>query len=261
MVIDSLKTLYRYRDLLIMWTLREIKVRYKQSVLGAAWAVLQPVALMLTFTLLFSVFAQVPSEGVPYPIFSYTALVAWTFFSTSLTFAIPSLVNSLNLVTKVYFPREILPLASVGAAFVDFAVASVVFVALLLWYQVPPSWALLWVPFLILLQVVLVLGVVLPSAAINVFYRDVRFIVPVALQLWLYATPIIYPIQMVPSALRPLYALNPMVGIVDSYRRVILHGQMPELGYLSISAVVSVFLFAVGYLYFKHAEGVFADVI
>jgi lipopolysaccharide transport system permease protein len=258
-MLSDVAALYRHRELLWMWTLREIRVRYKQSVLGAAWAILQPLALMVAFTMVFSVLVKVPSENVPYPVFSYTALAVWTLFATSVSFAVPTLVNNLNLVTKIYFPREILPIASVGAACVDFLVATPLLVALLVWFHVTLSATLLWVPLLLLLQLILILGIVLPASALNVFYRDVRFVIPVAVQLWLYATPIIYPVSVVPESLRGLYALNPMVGLVDSYRRVILHGEPPAFDYLAVSALISVVLAVAGYAYFKRVEGVFAD--
>jgi lipopolysaccharide transport system permease protein len=260
-LIDDLRTLGQHHELLLTWTLREVRVRYKQSVLGAAWAILQPVALMLVFSLVFSVLVRVPSDGVPYPIFSYTALLAWTFLASSVSFAIPSLVNNFNLVTKIYFPREILPIASVGAALVDFLVASIVLLPALVWFGIPLTPMLAWVPVLLLLQVVLTLGVVLPAAAINVFYRDVRFLVPLITQVWLYATPVIYPTSVVPEPLRGLYMLNPMVGVIDSYRRVVLLGQAPELTYLATSATISLGLAVVGYTYFKRSESTFADLI
>lgn len=260
-MLEHLKTLYTHRELLLMWTLREIKVRYKQSILGAAWALLQPLALMLAFTLVFSVLVKLPSDDVPYPVFSYTSLVVWTFFATSLSFAIPTLVNNFNLVTKIYFPREILPIASVGAAFVDFLIASVLLVVLLVWFHTPVSLALLWLPVLLGVQILLTLGIVLPAAALNVFYRDIRFIVPVAVQLWLYATPIIYPVSVVPAAFRTVYLLNPMAGLVDSYRRVLLHGEPPAPEALGFSLFISLLLAAAGYAYFKRAEGDFADLI
>jgi lipopolysaccharide transport system permease protein len=253
--------LYGCRDLLFLWTMREIKIRYKQSLLGAAWAILQPLALMMVFTVVFSVLVQVPTDGIPYPAFSYTALLAWTFFATSVSFAVPALVNNLALVTKIYFPREILPLASVGAAFIDFLVAGILLLGILAWYQTPLTAALLWMPLVLILQILLILGVVLPASAISVFYRDVRFVVPLALQLWLYATPIVYPITMVPEAYRLFYALNPMVGIVDSYRRVLLQGSPPVPQYLAVSALSSIVLATVGYAYFKRAEDRFADFI
>jgi lipopolysaccharide transport system permease protein len=258
---SSLTTLYQHRELLLMWTLKEIKVRYKQSLLGIAWAVLQPVSLMVIFTAVFSFLAQLPSDGIPYPAFAFVALLPWTFLATSITFGIPSLVNNLQLVTKIYFPREILPLGSIGAAFVDFLVSLPLFFLLLIWYEVPLSWTILWLPILVMVQLALILGVVLPAAALTVFYRDVRFIVPLGVQLWLYLTPVIYPISMVPEMLRPIYALNPLVGITDSYRRVLLLNQPPSLAYLGTSAVLSCMLLVVGYAYFKRAEGRFADLI
>ena len=260
-MLNHLRILYAYRELLLMWTLREIKVRYKQSFLGAAWALLQPLALMVAFTIVFSVLVKLPSDDVPYPVFSYTSLVVWMFFATSLSFAIPTLVNNMNLVTKIYFPREILPLASIGAAFVDFLVASVVLVGLLVWFHTPVTLALLWLPVLLGIQFLLILGIVLPAAALNVVYRDIRFIVPVAVQLWLYATPIIYPVSVVPEAFRTLYLLNPMAGLVDSYRQVLLHGTAPALEPLALSFCVSLALALAGYAYFKRSESMFADLI
>lgn len=258
-MLDHLRLLYQHRDLLLIWSLREIKVRYKQSLLGGAWAILQPVVLMLAYTVVFSLFIKMPSNGIPYPIFTYTALLSWTFFASSITFAVPSLINNLSLVTKVYFPREILPLASVAAAFVDFIFALGPFLALFVWYRMPASPAMLWVPALLVVQVALALGIVLPASALVVFYRDVRFVIPLAIQLWLYATPIIYPISVVPERFRTLYALNPMVGIIDSYRRVVLQGVGPNPQYLGTSVAISLVLAVAGYLYFKRSEETFAD--
>jgi lipopolysaccharide transport system permease protein len=260
-MVQDLRTLYGYRQLLAMWSVREIKVRYKQSLLGAGWAVLQPLALMAIFTLVFSLFARLPSDGIPYPLFSYTSLLIWTFFSTSITFAIPTLVNNFNLVTKIYFPREILPIASVVAAFVDFLLASIILLVVVFIYQVPLTLNVLWVPVIVAVQILLTVGVTLPASAFIVFYRDVRFVVPLGIQLWMYASPVIYPVSMVPERFRVLYALNPMVGIVDSYRRVIIQGEAPNLQYLAISTLVSLSLAGLGYLYFKRSEGSFADLI
>jgi lipopolysaccharide transport system permease protein len=260
-MVQDLRILYGYRQLLAMWSVREIKVRYKQSLLGVGWAVLQPLALMAIFTLVFSLFARLPSDGIPYPLFSYTSLLIWTFFSTSITFAIPTLVNNFNLVTKIYFPREILPIASVVAAFVDFLLASIILLVVVFIYQVPLTLNVLWVPVIVAVQILLTVGVTLPASAFIVFYRDVRFVVPLGIQLWMYASPVIYPVSMVPERFRVLYALNPMVGIVDSYRRVIIQGEAPNLQYLAISTLVSLSLAGLGYLYFKRSEGSFADLI
>ena len=244
-----------------MWILREVRVRYKQSLLGAAWAILQPLSMMLVFTLVFSFLAAVPTDGIPYPIFSYVAVLPWTFFSTSVSFGVPSLINNQSLVTKTYFPREVLPIGAIGARFFDFLVASTIFLFMLLFYRVPLTWTLAWLPLLLALQILLTFGVTLLGSAVIVLYRDVRFIVPLGLQIWLYATPVIYPVSLVPERFRLYYMLNPMAGIIDAYRRVILYGQSPMWSYLSLSAVVALALFFIGYLVFKQLEVSFADII
>jgi lipopolysaccharide transport system permease protein len=255
------RELWNYRDLLILWTLREVRIRYKQSFLGAAWAVLQPLVLMLVFTMVFSFLTRVPTGEVPYPLFCYTALLPWTFFAGAVSFAAPSLINNVNLVSKVYFPREILPIATVGAAFVDFLVATALFVALLFYYGTPMTMALLWVPVLLILQIALTSGVVLFIAALSVRFRDVRFLVPLGLQIWMFASPIIYPSTLVPTHLRPYYELNPMAGIISGYRAAVIHGAAPEAASLLAASIVSLGLLVLGYLYFKRAETVFADII
>lgn len=252
--------LVKHRELLGIWIGREIKIRYKQSFLGAAWAILQPLALMLVFTLVFSRFVQVPTNGIPYPVFSYTAVLPWTFFATAITFGVPSLISNMNLVTKTYFPREILPLGAIGASFVDFMVASSIFVVMLYIYGVQLTSFVLWVPALLLIQILLTIGIILLASAVIVFYRDVRFIVPVALQLWLYASPVIYPASVVPEYLQTLYSLNPMVGIIEGYRATLLYGQPPPSSII-YSAAISVFLVVLGYFVFKRLEPSFADVI
>ena len=260
-MLSHFRELLRYRELLLAWTRREIKVRYKQSVLGVAWAILQPFSMMVIFTVIFSFFVKIPTDGVPYPIFAYSALLPWTFFASSLSFAVPSLVNNMNLVTKIYFPREIFPLAAIIASFVDFLVASVIFIGMMIFYRVPLSLTLLLVPLIVLIQIILTVGVVLFASALNVFYRDVRFVIPLGVQLWMYATPIIYPLSLVPERLKPFYMLNPMVGVIDSYRKVILSGQWPDFSSLGLAAAISVALFLGAYWYFKNAEMEFADVI
>jgi lipopolysaccharide transport system permease protein len=260
-MVSHLRELYAHRDLLLLWTLRDVKVRYKQSLLGAAWAVIQPLTIMVVFTLVFSVFAKIPSDGVPYPLFSFSALVPWTLLSTAMTVAVPSLVNNMNLVTKTYFPREILPLAAVAAALVDFGIATVIFVAMLVVYRSPIGLAVVVVPLLLVVQLTLTLGITLWAAALNVFYRDLRFVVPLGLQLWMYATPIIYPLSLVPARYRALYLLNPMASIIDGYRAALLHNTFPSGPPLLAGTLVSVAIFVLGYRYFKHAEPQFADLI
>jgi lipopolysaccharide transport system permease protein len=260
-MLADLRILFHYRELLWMWILREIRVRYKQSILGAAWAILQPLSMMIIFTLVFSLLAKVPTDGIPYPIFSYSAVLPWTFFATSISLGVPSLVNNLNLVTKTYFPREILPLGAIGAGFLDLVIASTIFLIMFLIYRMPLTWALLWLPLILALQVMLMIGVALLGAAVNVLYRDVRFVVPLGLQLWLYASPVIYSVSLVPENLRPLYMLNPMAGIIDAYRQVLLYGEPPNGLYLGLSAAVAVVMFVAGYWVFKRLEVIFADII
>lgn len=258
---NVLTTLHRYRELLWLWTVREVRVRYKQSILGFAWAILQPLALTAVFTVVFSRFVRIDTGGIPYPVFAYAALLPWTLFATSLTFGIPSLVNNMNLVTKIYFPREVLPLANVGAAFIDFLAASVVFAGLLLIYGVSPGVQALWIIPLLAVQVVLTVGVTLLGSAVIVFFRDVRFVVPLLIQVWMYACPIIYPVDMVPESLRPYYFLNPMAGLIDGYRRVLVNGQPPDWAVVGVGTAVAAVVFVLGYALFKWAEPLFADLI
>lgn len=257
----SWRELMHARELLLMWTLRDIKVRYKQSIVGIGWAVLQPLSLMLIFTLVFSFIVRVPTGDIPYPLFSYTAVLPWTFFATSIAMGVPSLVNNMNLVTKVRMPREILPMATVMASLVDFAIASLVFAGMVIFYQVSLHWSALWVVPLLAIQIILTIGVVLLGSSLNVLYRDIRFIVPLATQLWMYASPIIYPVDLVPERLRPIYYLNPMAGIIEGYRLAILEGQSPNLPAVGVSMLVSTAILVLGYRTFKRLEPVFADLI
>lgn len=260
-LIDAFRELFSYHELLVAWTVREIRVRYKQSFLGVAWAILQPLSLMLIYTIVFSFFIRIPSDGIPYPLFSYTALLPWTFFAACLSFGVPSLINNTNLITKVYFPREVFPLASIGASFIDFLVASFLFIGLLIYYHAPLGHHLIWLPVILGGQILLSAGVVLFASAVNVFYRDVRFVIPLVIQLWLYASPVIYPVSVVPEHIRIGYMLNPMAGIIDSYRAVLLQGQMPNMQYLGIALAISGLVFVAGYSFFKRVEMNFADVI
>lgn len=255
------RELWAARELLFMWAMRDVKVRYKQSLVGIGWAVVQPLALMLMFTLVFSLIVRVPTGDIPYPLFSYTAVLPWTLLATSLSMGIPSLVNNMNLVTKVRMPREILPMATVLASLVDFAIASLIFVAMIVFYRVSLHWTVLWVFPLLAIQIILTIGVVLLGSSLNVLYRDIRFIVPLATQLWMYASPIIYPVELVPERLRSVYFLNPMAGLLEGYRKVILLGAQPELWTVGVAFVVAAAVFLLGYNVFKRLEPVFADVI
>jgi lipopolysaccharide transport system permease protein len=260
-IVTSLVQLNKRRELLWMWMQREIQIRYKQSFLGVAWAILQPLVLMAIFSVVFSLLLNVPSDNLPYPLFSYAAVLPWTFLASSLNFSIPSLVNNMNLVTKVYFPREILPIGNVGAALVDFGVAGIIFIGMMIWYRVDLTLQLLWLPLVLFVQLLLVLGISLAASAINVFFRDVRFIIPLGLQLWMYASPVIYSINIVPGYLQGIYMLNPMVGLLDAYRRILLNGQPPDALRFGISTVFAVLSFILGYRFFKRLEPKFADII
>ena len=253
--------LFHYRDLLFTLSVHRLKVRYKQSVLGPAWALLQPLALMLIYTVIFSRIARVPTGGAPYAIFAYSALLPWTYFSTALSTATNSLVSHFSLVTKVYFPREILPLTYVVAALVDFLVASIVLGLMLAYYRVPLTANLIYaIPTLAVLTA-FAIAVSLLLCAVQVRYRDIGVAMPLALQLWMFATPVVYPLSLVPARLRSLYILNPMVGVVEGFRRVILEGKAPDFQSLAMSTVVSLLLLPIAYIYFKRVEATVADII
>jgi lipopolysaccharide transport system permease protein len=260
-LLRELRELWQYRDLFYTLTDHRIKVRYKQSVLGLAWAILQPLSLMLIYTVIFSVIAKVPSEGVPYAVFAYAALLPWTFFSSSLTNATQGLVSHSQLVTKVYFAREILPLTYISAAIFDFAVATTFLIALFVYYGVGLTvYSLYAIPILILLTA-LATGFSLFLSAMQVRFRDIGVAMPLLLQLWMFATPVVYPLSAVPQRFRGLYALNPLVGVIENFRRVVLQGVEPDFHSLTISAIFAAILLPATYLYFKRVEATMADVI
>ncbi|MEM3432904.1 MAG: ABC transporter permease [Candidatus Methanomethyliaceae archaeon] len=261
-IIEALRELYRYRELLAAWTIRDIKVRYKQTLLGIAWAILQPALLTIVFSIVFTRFIPVSTGEIPYPIFSYVATLPWTFFANSLNLSTSILISNMHLITKIYFPREILPLATISACFLDLLVGSAVFVILLAWYRTPIYWHLIPAALIpLVMQLLLTIGLALILAGATVFYRDVRFVTPVGLQLWMYATPIVYPLTVVPRQYRFLYCLNPMAGIIEAYRGIILHGASPNWPFLGIAGALSLLIFFGGYLWFKHVEVHFADII
>lgn len=249
-----------YRDLLIALSAHRLKVRYKQSVLGIAWAIIQPVALMLIYTLVFSIVTKVKSTGVPYAVFAYAALLPWSFFSTALTNATNGLVSHAQLVTKVYFPREILPISYVVAALVDLLVASIVMSGLMLWYHVPLTLHLLWVFPITLVMTAFVSGCSLIFSAMQVRVRDIGMAMPLLLQLWMFASPVVYPLHQVPARFRSWYVLNPMVGVIENFRAALL-GTAFDTQSLMISTIVSAVLLPLAYLYFKRVEATVADVI
>lgn len=254
-------TLYTHRDLLFAWTVRTIRARYQQSILGGLWAIIQPAASVTVFSVIFTQFVPIDTGDIPYVVFSYAAMVPWTFFATSMTDMVESLVANMNLVSKIYFPREVLPMAALLARLVDFVIAYAVLVVLIIVFQVPvflPSW--LFLPLILGIQLALSLGLGLAGAALNVFYRDIRHLFVLGLQLWFYATPIIYPITVVPEQWRSLYYLNPMAGVIMAYRAVLLH-RTPPGTYLAISAISAFLVLVAGVWFFKRVEPGFADVI
>lgn len=252
---------WEYRELLYFLTWRDIKVRYKQTILGALWAIIQPVMTMMVFSLFFGRLAQIPSDGVPYPIFSYAALVPWTFFAHGLTQASNSLVDGANLLKKVYFPRLIIPLASTFSGVVDFFLAFLVLLVMMLSYGITPTARLIWLPGFILLSLITALGAGLWLSAMNVQFRDVRYTVPFLTQIWLFATPIAYPSSLLAEPWRTIYGLNPMVGVVEGFRWLLLDTPTAPGPMLAVSTVVALLLLISGALYFRRMEKTFADVV
>lgn len=256
----DLRALWRYRELVYFLVWRDVKVRYKQTVLGAAWAILQPLLTMVAFSLFFGKLGHMPSDGIPYPLFSLAGLVPWTFFAFGMTESANSLVLSQQLLKKVYFPRLAIPLATVLAGLVDFALAFALLVIAMLWYGIVPGVRLLAVPALVLLALITALGIGLWLAALNVQYRDVRYVIPFLTQLWLLATPIAYPSSLLPGPWRLVYAINPMVGVVDGFRWALL-GARPPGATIVLSSVVALVLCFTGAMYFRRMERTFADVV
>lgn len=249
-----------YRELMYFLVWRDIKVRYRQTVLGAAWAIIQPFLTMVVFSVFLGRLAGVPSDGVPYPVFAYAALVPWTYFATALTQASSSLVDHSRLITKVYFPRVLVPAAAVAGGLVDLAIAFAVLVAMLVYYGIVPSAAIVAFPFFVVLTAATALGAGLWSAALNVRYRDVRHVMPFVVQFWLFLTPIAYPSSVVPERWRALYALNPMVGIVEGFRWTLIGLHAPGAP-LVVSVVMALAVLVSGLFYFGRTERSFADVL
>lgn len=254
-------SLAAYVELLMNLTRREVKGRYSQSLFGAGWAIAQPLAMMAVFTLVFAKLGSMPSGGAPYPLFAFAALVPWFFFSNSVNSGTMSLVTYRNIVTKTYFPREIVPIAQVGSRLVDLAVASGLFAILLVYYNVTfTGWSAM-APVFLTLLILFTLGTTLLTSSLNVFYRDVSPVVQIGLQLWLYLTPVAYPLSAVPADYRPYFLLNPLTGVVEGLRAVIVFGRAPEWNVVAISASIIVALFLSSLLLFKKTDKYFADVI
>lgn len=257
----KLHELWEYRELLYFLTWRDIKVRYKQTALGAAWAIIQPLFTMLVFSLFFGRLAKMPSDGIPYPIFCYAALVPWTFFANGLTQSSNSLVGSSNLITKVYFPRLTIPLATVLSGIIDFLLAFGILLVMMIFYSVPISLKVFWFPFFLSLALVTSLGVGLWLSALNVQYRDVRYVVPFIAQFWMLATPIAYPSSLLNEPWRTIYGLNPMAGVVEGFRWALLGSKISVGPLLIASSLAAVLILIGGAFYFRRMEKTFADVV
>lgn len=257
----ELKELWHYRELLFFLGWRDVAVRYKQTLLGIGWAIIQPFLTMVVFSLFFGKLAAIPSDGIPYPIFAYAALVPWTFFANVISQSANSLVGSANLLKKIYFPRFVLPISCIFPGVVDFALAFVVLVGMMLYYGIAPTSNVIWLPLLLLLALITALGVGFWLSAMNVQFRDVRYVIPFLIQIWLFATPIAYPSSMLPEHLRVLYGMNPMVGVVEGFRWALLGTNTAPGPMIIMSACASLVLLLGGAYYFKRAERTFADVV
>lgn len=256
--------LWRYRELFYFLTWRDVKVRYKQTSLGAAWAVLQPLGNMILFTLLFGRLAKLPSDGIPYPLFAYAGLLPWTFFANAVGSSGNSLVGSSHLITKVYFPRMIIPASAILAGLVDLGISFVVMAALMVWYGVPVSGSILMLPILVLLTAILALGVGMWLSALHVRYRDIRYLIPFLIQFWMFATPVIYPASLMPERYRMIYFLNPMSGLIEAYRVALLggvNGAKFNLVTLGMAGGLAILMLIYATYHFRRMEKTFADIV
>ena len=260
-LIEALREFWDYRDLLYILAAREVSVRYKQTAIGVAWVVVQPVLTTLIFTLVFGRFAKIPSDGIPYTVFAYSGLVLWGLFSQGLTRAGDSIIADEKLITKVYFPRLVIPFAAVGSAWIDFAVSLFILLPLTYVFGLRPTVSLLLIPVLMILVMILAAGMGTLLASLNVRYRDFRYVMPFLIQIWLYASPIVYPVSIVPESVRLWYYINPMAGLIEAFRYAVTgQGGLSWLG-LGISALISLILFSLGFSVFRQVERSFADFI
>ena len=256
----NLRDLWAYRELLYFLTWREIKVRYKQTLLGFAWAIIQPLFMMIVFTLFFGTLAKVPSEGIPYPLFNYAALLPWTLFSEGVSRSSNSLVQNTSLVQKVYFPRLLMPLSGILSPVVDFAIAFVILIGMMLYFGYIPTIVTFWVLAFIVLTLITALGVGLWLSAINVKYRDVRYVIPFLIQLWLFASPVVYSSSLLPERFQIIYGINPMSGVIEGFRWALL-GTTPPSYLIAVSVAITIAVLVTGAFYFRYHEKNFADVI
>lgn len=257
---EDIAKLVQYRELIANFAMREIKAKYKQSILGITWAVLQPLLQILIMTLVFSVLVRVPSEGFPYPLYMFTCLLPWLFFANALNRGASALTNQTGLITKIYFPREVLVIAGLLASLVDFAIAAAIYILMFFFYNASLSYfALMAIP-IFLAQLIIVFGLMLIFAPLNAFYRDISQLIPVLLQFWMFLTPIMYPLKIVPEKLRIFYALNPLVGLMDGYRAALIRHEIPDLALLAYAYFVGIALLLFGYKQFKRVEMKIADI-
>jgi lipopolysaccharide transport system permease protein len=257
----DLRTIWEYRDLLYFLVWRDVKVRYKQTAIGIAWVILQPVLTMVVFSLVFGRFAKIPSDGLPYPVFMYAGLLPWNLFASSLSRGSESVVTNSTLISKIYFPRLILPIAGIVSPVIDFAVAFIVLIAMMIWYGIAPSSSVVTMPLFVLLAVFTALAVSLCLCALNVRYRDVGYAIPFLIQLWMFASPVAYPASLIPERWRIIYGLNPMCGVIEGFRWGLLGKAAPDFQLIAISGVVVAVLMCGSLLFFRKTERTFADII
>jgi lipopolysaccharide transport system permease protein len=257
----DLDSVWDYRELLFFLVWREIKIRYKQAGLGIAWAIIQPLLAVLIFTAVFGIFARMPSEGLPYPVFALAAILPWTYFAEALRRSATGLVSDADLVRKIYFPRLVIPIAGITSPLIDFLFGLLILIALMAWNRIVPTWSLLLLPFWLIVNMALALAIGLWLGPINVRYRDIMHTLPFVIQVWMYATPIVYPLSMVPARWQALYSFNPMVGIIEGFRWSLLGTGRPDTTAIGISFIVIGIVLFCGLLFFRRAERSFADVI
>lgn len=257
----DLAQVWRYRELLYFLIWRDVKIRYKQAMIGVGWAIIQPLTTMLIFTVVFGYFAKIPSDGIPYALFAYAALLPWTYFAEAMRRGALGPVEDAELIRKIYFPRLIIPLASVMAPLVDLLLSFLVLVGLFVWYGYLPTWNIIFLPFFILAAMLLALAVALWLGPLNVRFRDIKHTVPFLIQVWMYASPIVYPVNIVPESWRLLYSLNPMVGVIEGFRWALLGTAHPDFLAMGVALALVVSLLVGGAIYFKRMERLFADVI
>jgi lipopolysaccharide transport system permease protein len=257
----DLEAIWHYRELLYFLIWRDVKVRYKQTAIGAGWAIFQPLMTMIIFTVVFGNFAKIPSDGLPYPIFTYTALLPWHYFAQAISRSGVSLAGSANLISKVYFPRVIIPLSAAVAPLVDFAIAFAILLVMMAWFGIAPTVGVLALPLFLLLALATALAVGLWLTALDVRYRDVGYTIPFLVQVWMYASPVAYAVSLVPERWRLLYSLNPLVGVIEGFRWALLGKGNPDFGVMTASAVMVMALLSGGIIYFRRMERTFADVV